>query len=202
MKKQSTNAPEAAPDVPPAFKPSGKYNKRAADDPALAKLKPKWIELGTTGKGIAENYGGDRSRACLAFVTACYRAKVPADVIADCVMTWKIGEHVRDQNDVARALKRTMERGHGFAHNPTLAKMNERHAAGSVKGKFKVITFGPDPMYPHQRIAEFSSRADFCNTVVNPKVRVRKFDKEGKPNGEQTIDLGVWWLDQDLREED
>src|SRR3974377_2262631 len=73
--------------------------------------------------------------------------------------------------------------------------MNERHAAGSVNGKFRVITFQPHLRYPHQQVAEFSSKADFRSVVVNPKVTVKTSD------GGKTVGRGAWWLDEDGRRE-
>jgi hypothetical protein len=195
----STEAPAApAPDVPPAFKPSGKYNKRAADDPALAKLKPKWIELGTTGKGIAENYGGDRSRACLAFVIECRRANVPDAVIADCLMTWKIGEHVRDQNDVARALRRVIERGRDFAHDPELARMNEKHHVVIHGGKTRVLTWDDDVIYPGREVPIYQTKNDFIDFHSN---ETRTYVKRNKDGTTETVEvpLGVWWWNNKRR---
>ena len=74
----------------------------AADDPRLVSLGADWIELGTQGIGITEKYSGDRSRAAMAFACECFRHSIHEDVIASCLMHWKIGEHVRDQADVAQ----------------------------------------------------------------------------------------------------
>jgi hypothetical protein len=43
------------------------------DDPRLSALDAKWIALGRDGTGIAETYGGDRSRAVMAFACECLR---------------------------------------------------------------------------------------------------------------------------------
>jgi hypothetical protein len=91
--------------------------------------------------------------------------------------------------------------GIGVASNPDIEQMNRDHAAGRVKGKFRVISWMPDSRYPRQRIAEFSGHDDFCNAVVNPKIIVPVFDKDGKKSGEKKIARGAWWLHQDRRAE-
>ena len=91
--------------------------------------------------------------------------------------------------------------GVGATSNPDVEQMNRDHAAGRVKGKFRVISWLPDSRYPNQRIAEFSGHDDFCNAVINPKVLVPVFDKEGNKTGDKKIARGAWWLRQDHRAE-
>jgi hypothetical protein len=78
-----------------------------ADDPRLAQLDNKWIRLGHDGIGIDVD---DRSRSVFAFACECVRAGIGDEIIASCLIHWKIGEHIRDQSNVNRALNRVMER--------------------------------------------------------------------------------------------
>lgn len=89
------------------------------------------------------------------------------------------------------------------ATNPqsTLDEMNALHSAGRVQGKFRVATWIEDSMYPSQRVAEFSTKADFMNAVVNPKILITKFDKDGNEKGMDRLARGDWWLEQDTRTE-
>ena len=90
----------------------------APDDPRLAGLAAKWIEMGRDGTGM-EGYKKadgsiDRSAAIMAFVTACVRAGIADEVIAACLMRWKIGEHIREQHNVTRALNRAINDARQF----------------------------------------------------------------------------------------
>src|SRR5712691_884551 len=53
-----------------------------------------------------------------------------------------------------------------------LEEMNKLHAVVSFKGKFRVMTKLPCPEYPSQYVPEFSSKFDFTNLNVYPKVSV------------------------------
>ena len=53
----------------------------------------------------------------MAFVTACVRAGIADEVIAACLMRWKIGEHIREQHNVTRALNRTINNAKAFVAN-------------------------------------------------------------------------------------
>ena len=59
--KQADNANSAS------FADTDEFANIEPDDPRLTGLSAKWIALGHDGTGIAENYGGDRSRAVMAF---------------------------------------------------------------------------------------------------------------------------------------
>jgi hypothetical protein len=74
-----------------------------------------------------------------------------------------------------------------------LEEMNKLHAVVSFKGKFRVMTKLPCPEYPLQYVPEFSSKFDFTNLNVYPKVSV-----EVKTDiGTRIImkDRGVFFLD-------
>jgi Mesyanzhinovviridae DNA primase len=169
------------------------------DDPRLAFCRPDVKEV------IKHGYGKKYpSRSEAAWRVACYlvRSNVSDGVIRSVFANFKIGDTLRDSSrKFDDAVERLLERAHLAADNPDLAEMNECFAAGSVKGKFRVIKWIPDARYPHQRVAEFYTRGDFCNAVVNPKIQVPKFDKDGKPNGTEMIGRGAWWLKQDHRQE-
>ena len=97
-----------------SFADTDEFEAIEPDDPRLAGLSAKWIELGHDGTGIAENYGGDRSRAVMAFTTECLRAGIAEEIVASLLMRWKIGEHIRDQSNVTRALNRTIDKAKQF----------------------------------------------------------------------------------------
>jgi hypothetical protein len=82
-----------------------------------------------------------------------------------------------------------------------LQQMNAEYSAGSVGGKFRVLRWMPDAQYPLQRTCEFQTRNDFCNTTINPKIEVSKFDKDGNRVGLEHKGRGIWWLAQDHRSE-
>ena len=85
--------------------------------------------------------------------------------------------------------------------NSILAQMNRDYSAGSIEGKFRVLRWMPDARYPAQRTCEFQTKNDFCNSTVNPKVEVPKFDKKGNQVGTEPKGRGAWWLGQDTRSE-
>ena len=85
--------------------------------------------------------------------------------------------------------------------NPNLKQMNEDYSAGSVGGKFRVLRWMPDARFPFQRTCEFQTKNDFCNSTVNPKIEVQKFDKRGNQVETEPIGRGGWWLAQDHRSE-
>ena len=121
--EQADNANSAS------FADTGQFANVEPDDPRLTGLSAKWIALGRDGTGIAENYGGDRSRALIAFTAECFRAGIAEEIIASLLMRWKIGEHIRDQSNVARALNRTIDKAKQFVENSKLFEMNEKHAS-------------------------------------------------------------------------
>src|SRR5262249_40568486 len=134
------------------------------DDPRLKNLSADWIELGTKGtgpRGIDEAYASDRSRATMAFTCECVRQGISDDVIASCLMYWKIGEHVRDQPNVERALKRFIQQAYEFVSDSKLFKMNEKFCVLPIGGKTRVVTWGDDPDFPgHRMITMTSSLTD------------------------------------------
>lgn len=162
----------------------------APNDPRLAKLDAKWIALGHAGKGIAEDYGGDRSRAVFAFTCECFRAGIDNAVIATCLMQWKIGEHIRDSSNVPRTLNRTIDRARQFVQNSKLFEMNEQHCVLPIAGKTRVATWGDDPTFPGRKsIVSFSTFSDF--KALQDKYRYSYQDEDGKP---VVIRLGTWWI--------
>ena len=176
------------------------------DDPRLKALGPGWIELGTTGtgpQGIREKYRGDRSSAVMAFAYECVRCGIADEVIASCLIHWKIGEHVRDQANVRRALKRTLERARDFVANSMLAKMNEAHCVLPIggSGKTKVITWGDDPLFPLSQVKPVAMAASFTDfTQLQDKYRHSFTGKDKKGNPVQIVmGLGTWWLSQPNR---
>jgi P4 family phage/plasmid primase-like protien len=96
--------------TPEAFKPV------ASDGEEFAKLDKKWLRIGVEGDTEGK-FAGDRSRMALAFVTACKRAGIPDDTIANALMdpNWKVGECIRDKGgETRRQLRRILERGGKF----------------------------------------------------------------------------------------
>jgi hypothetical protein len=162
------------------------------DDPRLSNLSAEWIELGTKGtgpQGIAEKYGGDRSKAVLAFCCECIRHGIADDVIASCLIHWKIGEHIRDQSNVKRALSRVIARAREFVADSELFKMNEKFCVLPINGKTRVVTWGDDPEFPgHQMITMTSSLYDF-------KALYDKYRHSYENNGEtKRVGRGSWWI--------
>jgi len=112
-----------------SFDPSG-VTGIEPDDPRLEKMPKKWVKVAYEGVGIST----DRSDSVWAFTCDCIRAGVADDAIASCLIHWKIGEHVRDQYDVKRALNRTIQNAHGEVENSTLFKMNKKHCVLPIGG--------------------------------------------------------------------
>jgi putative DNA primase/helicase len=50
----------------------------------------------------------------MAFACECLSVDIPVDLLASCLMHWKIGEHVRDQKNVDRALSRLITEAEGY----------------------------------------------------------------------------------------
>jgi hypothetical protein len=164
----------------------------ARDHPRLAKLDPKWTRLGYDGEGI----GSDRSKAVFAFTCACIRAGIADDVIAACLMHWKVGEHIRDQSNVPRALNRVITRAHLFVKDSKLFEMNEKHCVLPIGSKTRVATWGEEPDFPGRiTIVRFSPISDF--TALYDKYRYT-FKGQGKKGNKVdiTMGLGSWWIDQ------
>jgi hypothetical protein len=170
----------------------------ASDDARLAKLGARWIALGHRGEGV-ESYKS-RSEATFAFACECFRADVSEDAVASCLAHWKIGEHIRDQADPDRALRRTISRARQFVENSKLFEMNEQHAVLPVGGKTRVATWGQDPEFPERKktIIRFSSVPDF--KLLHDKYR-HTFEGEDKKGNVVTrkVGLGTWWIGQPHR---
>ena len=167
----------------------------AADDPRLASLTPEWIELGTQGAGIAEKYGGDRSRAAMAFACECLRHNISEGVVASCLMHWKIGEHVRDQADVPRALRRLLAQAREFVADSKLFKMNEKYCVLPIGGKTRVVTWGDDAEFPGHKIINMTSPLGDFKTL-NDKYRHSFQDDKGETI---SLKLGSWWINNSGR---
>ena len=164
----------------------GAFEDIAPTDPRLAKLDEKWIALGFEGKGILENYAGDRSRAVMAFACECVRANIVDKVIASCLMKWEIGRHIREQGNVERALHRTITRAHEFIANSPLFKMNEQHAVLPIGGKTRVATWGEDPDFPATRPLRGSRRSTTsrrCTTSTASAFSARTRRERGDHHG-------------------
>ena len=110
-----------------SFVDTDEFENIEPDDPRLTGLSAKWIALGHDATGIAENYGGDRSRAVMAFTAECFRAGIAEEIVASLLMRWKIGEHIRDQSDVTRALNRTIDKAKQFC--PELEAIRDEREA-------------------------------------------------------------------------
>ena len=177
-------------DAPPVSpRDTDEFENIAPDDPRLAGLSAKWIELGRDGTGIAENYNGDRSRAVMAFATECFRVGIDETIIASLLMRWRIGEHIRDQSNVARALNRTIDKARQFVENSKLFEMNEKHAVLPIGGKTRVATWGEDPEFPgHQTIVRFATFFDFRSLQDRYRHIIQV---EGEA---EEVPLGSWWI--------
>jgi hypothetical protein len=172
-----------------SFAATDEFENIEPDDTRLAGLNAKWIELGHDGTGIAEKYDGDRSRAVMAFTAECVRAGIADEIIASCLMRWRIGEHIRDQSNVVRALNRTIDKAKQFVENSKLFEMNEKHAVLPIGGKTRVATWGEDPEFPgHQTIIRFATFFDFraLHDKYRHTILVEGHAKE--------VPLGSWWI--------
>ena len=128
-------------------KPPPHYEVIDVDDPRLSKLTAKWKEIGFLGK-VDGKYGGDRSRAVLAFATACLGVGIAEDVIASCLMTWKIGQHIRDQFDVVRALSRTMECAKAYVTTADPMELIDQQAVAPIIEPVDLWGNFPPPKLP------------------------------------------------------
>jgi hypothetical protein len=150
----------------------------APNDPRLGGLDPRWIALGHEATGIAENYSGDRSRAAMAFACACLRAGIAEGVVASCVMKWKIGEHVREQANVERALNRLLKKARQFTQcDPVITQINAEYALAIVGGRAVIMRL------PRNATAtvEFINTSAFELLFSNDLIRVgEKFTPKGK----------------------
>ena len=158
----------------------------------FANFGADWMELATRGtgpRGFKERYKGDRSRAAIAWAACCLRHSLSDDAIASTLLRWKIGDHVRDQSNVERAISRTIAQAHEYHVDSKLFAMNEKHCVLPVSGKTRVVTWVDDPNFPeHKTIAMFSSLADFKS--LHDKYR-HTYQKDGET---VTVKLGAWWV--------
>ncbi len=174
------------------FKPSDEYDPIDPTDPALAKLSAKWLEM-LEAEDYAAAYGGDRSRAEMAFATAAMRAGIDENTVARCLMDERraFGSNTRTSD---RLLFRVIEKAHQYADDPVLEQMNRDFAAGFIGNKFRIAKFDMHPRYPQQRNVDFLTKDDFINGVVNPRVDVPKFNDTGKPDGTKPTPRGAYWF--------
>jgi hypothetical protein len=165
---------------------SGRYERVDPDDPRLATLSDKWKQLGTLGD--YDDYDGDRSRAVMAFAAGCVVAGIDANVIASCLMTWEIGQHIREQRNVARALKRTIERAKEFVIDTDLAEMNAKHCVISdMGGKCFVLNETIDPATGDAKVT-FSTFDSLNHRYANRTKTWRAGDTEKK------LPFAIWWF--------
>jgi Family of unknown function (DUF5906) len=171
---------------------AGRYEHIDGDDPRLAALDDKWKGLSEYG-GLDGKYGNDRSRAVMAFAAACVHAGIDDGALASCLMTWPIGQHIRDQKDVARALKRTMERAKDFATDPDLADMNAKHCVISdIGGKCFVLNETIDPANGDAKVT-FSTFDALSHRYSN---RMKTWQG---PDGEKKKPMASWWFQHPQR---
>jgi hypothetical protein len=164
------------------------------DDPHM-KLQKDWVKRviihGRDPEGM--KVWASRSDAVFAIVNELVRENVPDEKIAS-VLTDKdhgISESILEKKNVTRELERLLTKAHIAAADSDLAEMNERHAGVSVGGKYRVLTWVPHEQYPSQHIAEFSSRDDFCNINVHPRVNAGSVEKP------RWVGRGDYFLEQD-----
>ena len=167
----------------------------AADDPRLAQLDNKWIRLGHDGIGM-EAYSEHRSRAVLAFACECVRAGIADEVIASCLMHWKIGEHIREQANVNRALNRILERARQFVEElqavrderAALRIADRRQDAGGHLGRRSRLPRAQD----HRQVLVVR-RLQGAARQVPPHL-----SGQGRRRKPQTVTvaLGTWWISQ------
>jgi Family of unknown function (DUF5906) len=174
------------------FDPADNYDPIDPTDPLLAKLPAKWLEM-LEADDYAAAYGGDRSRAEMAFAAAAMRAGINESTIARCLMDKRrsFGANTRTSD---RLLIRVIEKAKQYADDPVIEQMNRDFAAGFIGNKFRIAKFDLHPRYPLQRKVEFLSKDDFINGVVNPRVDVPKFDNNGKPDGTKPAPRGGYWF--------
>ena len=179
------------------FKPSGEYEPVEPDDPLLARLGDKWRAM-LTAADYAAAHGGDRSRAEFALVCEAIRVNIDDATVARVLMDErrKFGSHTRERADYR--LPRIISRGHEFAIDPDLARMNAEHAVVCIGGKFGVASWQPSKVHPGRLEMVLSSPDNFTFGFSNEKKAWETTDKEGNPKPTK-IALGAWWLRQERR---
>ena len=185
------------------FKPSGEYEPIDPNDPALAKISPKWSRA-----DYAAEYVGDRSRAAFGFVCECKRASIADEVIARCLMHWPIGACLREKSNLDRELVRILARGDEFTIDPKLAEMNEKHHVVLHGGKTRVLTWDDDEIYTGRKVPVYQTPDDFkafhSKYRHSYQIKTKIKDEKGNETGETetktvTKPLGSWWWDQKER---
>jgi hypothetical protein len=133
----------------------------------------------------------DNSRSAWVFDVVCQlvRCGVPDNVVY-AILTdraFAISESVLENGSGAhRYAIRQIERAKLCVADPVIFEMNQHHAAVSLAGKFRVMTLKPDPMYPTQMVAEFSTKTDFCSLYDHPRIAVS--DKKHVGKGKYFLD--------------
>lgn len=102
------------------FRAADNYERVARDDARLAKLEPRWLDLGQHGDVDGKyNLGHRRSGALFAFCIACVRVEVPDQVIAALITDpdWKISAPILEKQGPARKreVERSIERARKYA---------------------------------------------------------------------------------------
>jgi hypothetical protein len=181
-KPKNQNAPKGE-----KFKPSGEYEPIEPNEPAFAKINPKWGHA-----DYATEYAGDRSRAAFGFVCECKRAGIANDLIARCLMHWPLGACLREKPNVDRELIRLLARGDEFAIDPKLAEMNEKHHVVLHGGKTRVLTWDDDEIYEGRKVPVYQTPEDFkaFHSKYTHSYEVK--DADGN-NQTKRRDLGAWW---------
>ena len=179
------------------FEPSEKYEPIEPDDPLLAKLGDKWRAM-ITADNYAADYKSDHSRAEFAVVCEAIRVNIDDDTIARVIMDWrrKFGGHTRERADYR--LPRIISRGHEFAIDPDLARMNAEHAVVCIAGKFGVASWQPSKVHPGRLEMVLSNHDNFTFGFSNEKKAWETTDKDGNPKLTK-IALGAWWLRHEHR---
>jgi len=76
----------------------------------------------------------------------------------------------------------------------TLAELNAIYATVSIAGKFRVMTYIPHGEFSQQRVVVFSTKTDFLNHVVTPKITVVEKTEDGASR-ETKRPRGKWWIE-------
>jgi hypothetical protein len=168
------------------------------EDPRLDKVNRECKALIKTGD--FSKFKNHRSAA--QFRVACHLRLVGCSefVVRSAFENFPINDGMADKSrKLDGEITRLIERADLFNVDPDMYAMNEKHAAVSVAGLFKVITWVPDQRYPKQPVGEFSSKASFTSIYVNPRmtVEVEKTDAKGKTvKKTEQWGRGKWWLAQ------
>jgi Family of unknown function (DUF5906) len=159
--------------------------------PLISKA-PGWaLQLIVTGTADGKQYKSDSEKT---FAVACEfdRMGVSREDAAAIFIDpeYPISAHVLRQKNQTYTINRLLDRATLFNQDPELDALNEKHASVSVAGKFRVMTWKPDELFPTQDKAEFATKTDFCNHVDHPRKEIKV--------GQRIISTGrgKHWLDQ------